>query len=125
MSDHILIVDDSAELCEVMQAALTDQGYDVTCATSGQDARQALHQHSIDLALVDLLMPGTPGLIVAQEIAATGAAVVLMTAALAEELPDHLEFAVLRKPFRLEVLRDIVHRALAERRHDSGQPMAL
>ena len=125
MGEHILIVDDNLEVCEVMQAALIEQGYDVTCAASCQEAHQVLQRQPVDLALVDLLMPGTPGVVVAQEVAASGAAVVLMTGALDEELPDHLKFTVLRKPFRLEVLRDTVHCALAERRRGGAQPVAL
>src|SRR5207249_3645965 len=58
----ILVVDDEPQLRRVMLATLTDLGYVVIDARSGEEAIEKFRQESPDLVLLDLNMPGIGGL---------------------------------------------------------------
>jgi DNA-binding response OmpR family regulator len=63
---HILIADDEAPIRLTMDAMLRRRGYSVTTAENAEQAIDLLHQHSYDLLLLDLRMPGMSGLDVAE-----------------------------------------------------------
>jgi len=58
----ILVVDDEPQLRRAMKATLTDLGYSVLEAKTGEEALQKLRTDSPDLILLDLNMPGIGGL---------------------------------------------------------------
>jgi two-component system KDP operon response regulator KdpE len=58
----ILVVDDEPQLRRVMLATLTDLGYVVIDARSGEEALEKFRQETPDLVLLDLNMPGIGGL---------------------------------------------------------------
>jgi signal transduction histidine kinase len=57
----ILIVDDTPTNLDILSEALSDAGYDVAIATSGERALQQLQRRSADLILLDVMMPGIDG----------------------------------------------------------------
>jgi two-component system KDP operon response regulator KdpE len=61
-SAKILVVDDEPQLRRVMLATLTDLGYVVMTATSGEEALEKFRHEPPDLVLLDLNMPGMGGL---------------------------------------------------------------
>ena len=58
----ILVVDDEPQLRRAMKATLTDLGYSVIEAKTGEEALEVLRRDSPDLILLDLNMPGIGGL---------------------------------------------------------------
>ena len=58
----ILVVDDEPQLRRVMRTTLTDLGYSVIDAKTGEDALEILRHDQPDLVLLDLNMPGIGGL---------------------------------------------------------------
>lgn len=69
MSDAtILIVDDEEELRENLFDLLEFKGYRVLKAASGEEALEMLASNDVDLALLDIQLPGMSGLDVLQEI---------------------------------------------------------
>ena len=58
---RILVMDDDAELREVVQEVLTDEGFDIELASTFQQALAALAHRSFDLIVSDLLVDGTSG----------------------------------------------------------------
>ncbi len=58
---HILLVDDDAAVREMVGRVLTEEGYQVLSATNGAEALVIADSTRIDLALLDLTMPGLPG----------------------------------------------------------------
>jgi len=58
----ILVVDDEPQLRRAMKATLTDLGYAVIDARSGEEALEVLRRDTADLILLDLNMPGIGGL---------------------------------------------------------------
>jgi DNA-binding response OmpR family regulator len=57
----VLVVEDQAELREAIQAALGRLGYAVLPAGSGDEALRAVAAHDIDLAVIDMMIPGPSG----------------------------------------------------------------
>lgn len=61
-SAKILVVDDEPQLRRVMKVALTDLGYTIMEARTGEEALQRLHEYDPDLILLDINMPGLGGM---------------------------------------------------------------
>ena len=59
---HILVVDDEPTNTKLLKFLLTDEGYEVTTASSADEALDILDAHDIDLVLLDIMMPGMDGL---------------------------------------------------------------
>jgi signal transduction histidine kinase len=57
----VLIVDDTPINLEVVSEALSDAGFDVAIATSGDRALQQVERRLPDLILLDVMMPGIDG----------------------------------------------------------------
>jgi len=57
----ILVADDNELNRELLSSLLGQEGYLVVCVTDGEQALQQVRNDSIDLALLDVLMPGKTG----------------------------------------------------------------
>jgi DNA-binding response OmpR family regulator len=57
----VLAVDDSATYLNALAQNLKDEGYDVICAHSGEEALELLAVQPVDCVLLDLVMPGMGG----------------------------------------------------------------
>ena len=70
MSDRakLLVVDDDPELRELITAYLSKQGYDIVAVGDGRAMDQALSASSIDLVILDLMLPGEDGLTIANRL---------------------------------------------------------
>jgi putative two-component system response regulator len=62
----ILVADDNEANRELLSAMLSAEGYQVVCAANGQEALARVHSGSIDLALLDVVMPRPTGFEVCQ-----------------------------------------------------------
>jgi len=67
---HILIADDESYILESITEVLKDNGYIVYSAADGKEALEIFHEHQdhIQLAILDMSMPGLTGIQVAKEI---------------------------------------------------------
>lgn len=61
-SAKILVIDDEPQLRRVMRVALTDLGYSIMEAKTGEEALRNLHDYDPDLILLDINMPGMGGM---------------------------------------------------------------
>src|SRR5512135_1102746 len=61
-SAHILVVDDDAAIRELLEHYLGQQGYRISTARDGEGLRHTLARTPVDLAIVDLGLPGEDGL---------------------------------------------------------------
>lgn len=69
MSDKtILAVDDSATVRQMLQLTLSDAGYRVVEASSGDDALNKLHGQQVDLLITDLNMGQGDGITLVKEV---------------------------------------------------------
>jgi two-component system KDP operon response regulator KdpE len=67
---RILVVDDEPQIRRVMRATLTQHGYFVADARSGEEALEKLGADRFDLVLLDMNMPGIGGLATCREMRA-------------------------------------------------------
>jgi CheY-like chemotaxis protein len=114
----ILIVDDEWALAEVLSAILRDEGYCTLIAGNGREAEALLKTESVDLVIVDFMMPimDAPELIawMKEQAALTSIPVIIMTS-----LPETTVrarargfAAYLQKPFMIDDVADAVARHL-------------
>src|ERR1700753_2095528 len=66
--NHILIVDDEAEIRESLSEILKEDGYAVTSTSSASEALVLLRDASYDVMLLDIWLPDRDGLDVLREI---------------------------------------------------------
>lgn len=82
---HILVVDDDAELRQLVAKFLRANGFRVTTVRSAPEVRHALASMPIDLIILDLMLPGISGLDLCREIRKTSTVPIIMLTAKAEE----------------------------------------
>src|SRR5260221_5072304 len=118
MSDHLLLVEDKAELRQMLKLALSKAGYVVTEAADGTEGVRLVQGHPFSIVLTDLKLPGCSGLEIlkkVQEVDA-GIPVVVMTAygSIEEAVRAMKEGAYdfIQKPVDLEHLRLLLERAV-------------
>jgi two-component system phosphate regulon response regulator PhoB len=70
VKEKILLVEDEEDILELVTYNLTREGYRVTGVTSGERALNSLKEHTFDLVVLDLMLPGVDGLEVCKSIKA-------------------------------------------------------
>ena len=80
----ILIVDDDTEIREGLRILLSGENYMILEAANGQQAMERLTD-TVDLVILDIMMPGTSGLHVCEEIRKQSAVPILFLTAKAQE----------------------------------------
>lgn len=125
MASRLLVVEDDSEFQRLVRSALTRAGYEVVAASDAREGLAALAQSGrIDLALLDVNMPGMDGLEMLRRLRAghSDLPVIMMTAdqtpttvveAMREQACDFLS-----KPFELDELLSAVESALKLRPHE-------
>lgn len=88
-NDHILIVDDDAEIRSLLKTYLEKHGLRASTAEDGVAMRNVLQQANIDLIVLDLMMPGEDGLSLCRKLRADSSGQsqipIIMLTALSEE----------------------------------------
>lgn len=122
MKARILIVEDEADLRDLLQDDLEANGYETAVAIDGRAALTRLEreQEIIDLVLTDVRMPGVKGdeLLAWMRMTRPEAPVIVMTAfgsvEQAVEMVKAGAYQYLTKPFQTDELLRVVETALAE-----------
>jgi two-component system OmpR family response regulator len=83
--DHILIVDDDAEIRGLIREYLQKHGYRVAAAANGRELRAAVQTARPDLIVLDLMLPGEDGLELCRELRADSDVPIIMLTARGEE----------------------------------------
>ena len=68
--DHILIVDDDREIRELVSGYLKKNGLRATAVPDGRQMRAFLDTDSVDLIILDVMMPGDDGLVLCRQLRA-------------------------------------------------------
>lgn len=106
----VLIVEDDATMAEMVAYNLRRQGLDVAVAGDGAAGLQAARDHSVNLVLLDYMLPGIDGLQIVDELRLVRPDVpILMLTARTEEHTKLAGFAAgvddfLTKPFSMDEL---------------------
>jgi len=114
----ILVVDDDAEMRELLLDVLRGEGYEVAEAKDGTEAVLALRARTFDVVLMDKNMPGPSGLDLLPGFrrVCPRSQIIMMTAF--GDVPSYMEAAekgaveYLFKPFRLEEMKAAIVKAL-------------
>jgi two-component system response regulator AtoC len=118
MNKKILIVDDEATIRASLAEALSEEGFQVDTAETGEEGLARCHGGSYDLVVTDLKLPGVTGLEILQALRNQGQRipVIMMTAygdvdtAVAAMRAGAYDF--IQKPFKLNAIRKQVRAAL-------------
>ncbi len=82
---HILVVDDDRDIRELLARFLKKHGFRVTTAIDGKEMRRAIADWSIDLVVLDLMLPGEDGLSLCRNLRAKSAIPIIMLTMMNEE----------------------------------------
>lgn len=123
----ILIADDEERIVKLVSDFLNASGYETVCAADGKEALDIFNaDNTIDLAIIDIMMPEIDGWEVTREIRKKSDMPIIMLSARAEEfdLLTGFESGIdeyVTKPFSPAVL---VKRVEALLKRASGQPLS-
>ena len=114
---NLLIVEDEGAIREGVREYLTEQGFHVFTAEDGVEALEVFGKESIDLILLDIMMPRKNGFEVLEEVRKTSKVPILMLTALHDEETQVRTFELLvdgfiQKPFSLVVLHKQIEAVL-------------
>jgi len=119
---HVLVVDHQAQVRDLVRRALEGtREYRVSCAGSGERAIHVLDRDRPRLVLLDILMPGMPGIELAAHATQRGIPIIVTTddADLDERL-SRLGWPYLVKPVGLELLLDECRTTIAQTQESLG-----
>jgi len=121
---HILVVDDDAEIRDLVAEYLSQHGYRVSVARDGAAMRAALAARRPDLIVLDLMLPGEDGLSLCRDLRAKSDLPVIMLTARREEIDRIIGIEMgaddyLGKPFNP---RELLARIKSVLRRTRGAP---
>lgn len=106
----ILVIDDESRMRKLVGDFLHKKGYEVLEASNGEEAIDLFYQdHTIDLLILDVMMPKMDGWQVCREIRKTSKVPIIMLTAKADERDELLGFEIgvdeyITKPFSPKIL---------------------
>ena len=86
MREKILVVDDEKEIADLVTLYLENEGFQVYKCYSGPDAIKCISQERLDLAILDIMLPGISGLEICRKIRESHTFPVIMLTAKGEEM---------------------------------------
>lgn len=124
---RLLVVDDEDSILQFVSYNLRKEGYDVTCATTGDEALELISAGPFDLVVLDIMLPGMDGYEICRKVRATSDVPVLFLSARDTELDKvvGLELGAddyLAKPFGI---RELIARVKALLRRGAGAGTGL
>ena len=126
MPRHILIVDDDAELRQMVADYLGDYDLRVTGAADGSAMREAMARETVDLLLLDLKLPTEDGMNLARELRETSSIPIIILTGRKDDVDRIMGLELgaddyLTKPFNL---RELLARIRAILRRAQAHPVA-
>lgn len=85
MQPHLLVVDDHADIRDLLKRFLEPHGYRVSCARDGKEMKKLLENSSVELIILDLMLPGEDGLTLCRELRSHCAIPIIMLTAMGED----------------------------------------
>lgn len=131
-TDHILVVDDDAEIRELLSSYLSNTGYRVSTARDGRQMWRQLEGNVINLVVLDIMLPGDDGLTLCRRLREKSNIPIIMLTARGEDMDRILGIEMgaddyLAKPFNPRELQARIKallwrsRELLDTHQDSGE----
>ncbi|PIV82823.1 MAG: hypothetical protein CO150_02000 [Nitrospirae bacterium CG_4_9_14_3_um_filter_53_35] len=125
-SASILVVEDEEKMRELLQKILLTEGYLVQTASNGSAALSMIEEHSFDIVLTDVKMPGLGGIELLKAVRGISKEtyVIIMTAFgtidSAVEAMKQGAYDYISKPFKMDEIRILMNKILDEKalRHE-------
>jgi DNA-binding response OmpR family regulator len=123
---NLLVVEDDAEMAELLVRGLREEAHDVDLARDGKSALALANSGSFDIILLDVMLPGIDGLAVAKELRLRREQVPVLMLTARDALPDIVKGLdagaddYMTKPFSFAELLARV-RALGRRRAERAK----
>ncbi|MBI5251416.1 MAG: sigma-54-dependent Fis family transcriptional regulator [Desulfomonile tiedjei] len=118
MAVRLLVVDDEPSMREFLEILLSQEGYQVSTAATGEEGFKIYRSQEHDLILTDVKMPGMSGLDLIREIHSLDPSVPIIAVTAYASADDAIRavregaYDYLSKPFQVEDLRIIIRNAL-------------
>jgi DNA-binding NtrC family response regulator len=118
---HLLLVDDEAALRQLTAERLTERGFEVVQAESGEQALELIEQFAFDLLITDLRLPGIDGTEVIDAARARYPAIVGIVITGYGTVRDAVEAIkkgasdFIAKPFHFDELMHVIEKAIEQR----------
>ena len=116
---RVLLVDDDAEIVELMRAVLESKGYEILVGRDGNQGLLLAEREKPDLVILDMMMPKRSGFLVLERLRRSHPFPVRVIMITANEGSRHKAYAemlgvddYIRKPFPMDRLLDSVQRLL-------------
>jgi two-component system phosphate regulon response regulator OmpR len=122
--DKIVIVDDDARIRDLLRRYLSQEGFDVLLAEDAKALDRILHRETIDLVVLDLMLPGEDGMAICRRLRTAGhkTPIIMLTAKVEDvDRIAGLETGAddyLGKPFNPRELLARIHAVLRRRPHN-------
>jgi signal transduction histidine kinase/CheY-like chemotaxis protein len=106
ISGRVLVVDDNEDVGAFAEGLLTELGFDVVKAGSGEEALQMFEHNNVDVVFSDVVMPGMSGLELARLLRKRAPALpILLTTGFSNQLSEgRNEFPVVFKPYSVATI---------------------
>ena len=127
-TDRIVVVDDDARIRDLLRRYLTQEGFEVLLAEDAKALNRILTRETIDLIVLDLMLPGEDGLSICRGVRAASDVPILMVTARVEEIDRLLGLDLgaddyVCKPVRPRLLLARIQALL--RRSEATEPTAV
>ncbi|MWC28582.1 response regulator transcription factor [Paenibacillus sp. MMS18-CY102] len=127
MSHKVLVIEDEPTLARLLSYNMTQEGYETTVIDHGAEGLQAALQHSFDLIILDIMLPGMNGFEILTKLRQNGirTPIIILTARNAEEEVvqglKHGADDYITKPFGVAELLARVSAVLRRTQLDEGK----
>ncbi len=119
---EVCIIDDEVVVCKRLQQYLSKEGYAVETFVDSESALKRIDEKQFDVVVTDIRMDNIDGLEVLERVVAKGAdtRVIMITGYATIEIAREAEakgaFDFISKPFRPQDLREVIERAVKEKK---------
>ena len=127
MADKILIVDDEQEIADLVELYLENENFTVFKFYTAQEALQCIENETLDLALLDVMLPGMSGFQICKKIREQHCYPVIMLTAKGEEVDKITGLTLgaddyITKPFLpLELMARVKAQLRRYKRYNTGK----
>lgn len=130
MPVNVLVVDDEQAIADLIEVYLKSEDYQVFKYYNGQDALGCIDQEKIDLAILDVMLPGENGFTICQRIREKYTFPVIMLTAKSEEIDKITGLTLgaddyITKPFQpLEMIARVKAQLRRYTKYNASEPIA-